>query len=718
VLDWLLFTTALAAAIYTLLTLMGVIGTLEPATVPYILAVDATLAALLVGLVGFKLFRLVRDRSSGKAGAKLHLTIVLMLGLATALPSALVAGAAMIALDQGLKPWFSGNLKVLVENAGSIASQYQQQLCQNVVREMRLMSADVERAYSSGLYANDRTLFREFLTSRAVFLGLPNASIMKADGSVVEKANVGIEAGQFAPSSDDFTLAATDEPPCILSQETLGSLTRLKGFDGAYLVVGRPIDKKAIEFPVIAQLGVEQYQVLDSRREATTLGIGVVFVMVTLLVLLAAIVLGLSLADRIAQPIGRLIQATDEVSSGNLYVQVPVARVNDDISHLGRTFNKMTSVLRSQHDSLVEAKDLNDQRRRFMEAVLAGVPAGVIGVDTAGIIRVSNPTADTLLGSETGRLVGKGIGDLLPQVQPMIEEALAGNARLLQQTIEVSQGTRDRTISVRVAPENALALEKGLVITLDDITDLVTAQRTSAWADVARRIAHEIKNPLTPIQLSAERIRRKFGKVIAEDKHIFEQCTDTIVRQVEDIKQMVDEFSSFARTPRPVIADEDVVGTVREVVFMMRVAHPVITFKDETPEGTVAARFDRRLIAQAVQNIIKNATEAIDAVPPEQRGEPTIRVRVEPAAEGRVAVDIIDSGKGFPADNRARLLEPYMTEREGGTGLGLAIVAKILEEHGGGIELKDSPYGRGAWVRLLLPGVNNAEHVADRMASA
>ena len=697
-----LFVLAVAAALGTLVLLMG-IG-IEPSErrIVLMLGVDVVIAVVLAVLVCYRLYGLYRARSAGRAGARLHLRVVSLLGLAAALPTAVVAIAAMVTLERGLTPWFSGNLKVLVQNADGIARQFQQQLCQNVVREMRLMAADVDRAYSSGVYTADRQVFRQFMNSRALFLGLPHAAIKRSDDTVIEKADLGTEAGQFTPSAEDYTLAATEEPPCILSSQVLGSLMKLKAFDDAYLVVGRPIDRRAVEFPLIAQAGVAQYQELDARRDATQYGIAIVFVLITLIVLLAAILLGLGLADRIVQPIGRLIQATDEVSSGNLYVQVPVRDETDDVSHLGATFNKMTAVLRSQRNSLMAANDLNDQRRRFIEAVLAGVPAGVIGIEHDRLIRVINPTAADLIGvAPAHTAIGKPVDELVPQIGPLLGEAMAGSTRLVQETIELSRNGKDRTISVRIAHEAGTG--KGLVITLDDITDLVSAQRTSAWADVARRIAHEIKNPLTPIQLSAERIRRKFGRVIVEDRPIFDQCTDTIVRQVEDIKRMVDEFSAFARMPKPKTATEDVVSTVKEVVFMMRLAHPAITIAEDFPAGEVHAEFDRRLIAQAVQNIIKNATEAIAAVPEDERGESRILVRVFTASATHIGVDVIDNGKGFPVENRARLLEPYMTDRVGGTGLGLAIVAKILEEHGGSIALLDAPDGRGACVRLLLP---------------
>jgi two-component system nitrogen regulation sensor histidine kinase NtrY len=362
----------------------------------------------------------------------------------------------------------------------------------------------------------------------------------------------------------------------------------------------------------------------------------------------------------------------------------------------------MTSDLRRQHDSLVAATDLMDRRRRFTEAVLSGVSAGVIGIDARGLVTIANPSAETLLDLGREELVGRSLAEVLPEIEGLVEEARGSRQRLLQEQIQITRKGRERTVNVRVTSEQARGEEKGLVVTLDDITDLVSAQRTSAWADVARRIAHEIKNPLTPIQLSAERIRRKYGKVITTDREVFDQCTATIVRQVDDIKRMVDEFSSFARMPKPTMGEEDLSEIVRQVVFMMRIANPDIRFDDDGAAVPVRARFDRRLVSQAITNIVKNATEGIAAVPDDERGESLVRVSVSDEA-GRVAIDIVDNGKGFPAEGRQRLLEPYMTTRDGGTGLGLPIVGKVFEEHGGGIELLDNPEGRGAWVRLWFP---------------
>jgi two-component system nitrogen regulation sensor histidine kinase NtrY len=396
---------------------------------------------------------------------------------------------------------------------------------------------------------------------------------------------------------------------------------------------------------------------------------------------------------------------------------VPIHRSEGDLAQLGETFNKMTHELRTQHDDIVRARDMIDSRRRFTEAVLAGASAGVIGVNADGRITILNRSAEQLIGRAESAVLGLPLAEVAPELADIFQAARNGTQRLVQRQVTVSRNGQERNYSVRVTSEQAAESEHGYVITIDDITELVLAQRSSAWADIARRIAHEIKNPLTPIQLSAERLRRKYGKVIVEDAAVFEQCTATIVRQVDDIKRMVDEFSRFARMPKPVIAAEDVADTVRQVVFLMRVGHPDIDFEVELAEEAMPARFDRRLISQALTNIIKNATEAIGAVPAADLGRG--RITVSARRDGKdVVIDVIDNGVGLPKENRARLLEPYVTTRDKGTGLGLAIVGRILEEHGGRLELRDAaemvPGARGAWMQLRF----TAETIAPAAEAA
>ncbi len=371
----------------------------------------------------------------------------------------------------------------------------------------------------------------------------------------------------------------------------------------------------------------------------------------------------------------------------------------------------MTGELRSQRDDLVRASDVIDSRRRFIEAVLSSASAGIIGVNEEGKIGILNRSAEKLIGHPESEALGHPLPEIVPELNEMMAAAREGMQRLVQGQITISRGGKDRNLSVRVSAEQSGHTQDSYIITLDDITELVSAQRTSAWADVARRIAHEIKNPLTPIQLSAERIRRKYGKVIVEDRAVFDQCTDTIVRQVDDIRRMVDEFSRFARMPKPVIENEDVADTVRQVVFLMRVGHPDIDIETDIKEDPMPARFDRRLISQGLQNIIKNASEAIAAVPAETLGKGRIDVRATRDGDD-IVIDVIDNGIGLPKESRSRLLEPYVTTREKGTGLGLAIVGRILEDHGGRIELNDAsaivPDQRGAWMQLRFAAAGAA----------
>jgi len=391
-------------------------------------------------------------------------------------------------------------------------------------------------------------------------------------------------------------------------------------------------------------------------------------------------------------------------------VRVPIRQSEGDLAQLGETFNRMTQELRSQRDDIMSARDLIDSRRRFTEAVLAGASAGVIGVDGGGFVSILNRSAEKLIGRTEPEALGRPLMEVFPELADFMAAARTG-ART-QDQVTITRNGRERNLSVRITSEQSGESGHGNVVTLDDITELVAAQRTAAWADVARRIAHEIKNPLTPIQLSAERLRRKYGNMIGEDRAIFEQCTDTIVRQVDDIRRMVDEFSRFARMPKPVIAAEDVADTVRQAVFLMRVGNSEIEIDANIADDPMPARFDRRLMSQALTNLIKNATEAIAAVPPADLGKGSIRVFA--AREGGdIVIDVVDNGIGLPKENRSRLLEPYVTTREKGTGLGLAIVGRIVEDHGGSIELRDAadkiPGQRGAWVRVRFAAAGHAE---------
>jgi two-component system, NtrC family, nitrogen regulation sensor histidine kinase NtrY len=483
----------------------------------------------------------------------------------------------------------------------------------------------------------------------------------------------------------------------------VAAVIRLRAFNDTFLYVARLLDPRVVAQLRQTQASVAEYAQIESRRLGIQVAFALMFAVIALTILMASVLIGLNFANWLVAPLRRLMSAANIVSTGDLHVQLPVHPSEGDLAQLGETFNKMTQELRTQRDELVNASDLIDSRRRFIEAVLSSASAGIIGVDASGSVGILNRSAEKLIGHAESETLGHPLSDVLPELDEMMKTAREGTQRLVQGQITITRDGRERNLSVRVSAEQTSQSRDSYIITLDDITELVSAQRTSAWADVARRIAHEIKNPLTPIQLSAERIRRKFGRVITDDRAVFEQCTDTIVRQVDDIRRMVDEFSRFARMPKPVIEGEDVADTVRQAVFLMRVGHPDIHIEAEIKDEPMRAQFDRRLISQALTNIIKNATEAIEAVPVEELGKGRIDV-IAARDNDDVVIDVIDNGIGLPKVSRARLLEPYVTTREKGTGLGLAIVGRVLEDHGGRIELNDAgdirPGARGAWVRL------------------
>ncbi len=692
---------ALVSALTTFLVLSGAtpVAPVHEVVVG-VFVINGLLILLLLTIVAFEAAVLIRARRKGVAAAGLHVRIVSLFSIVAALPAVLVAIIATATLERGLEPWFSDRMRDVIFKSVEVADAYTTGQCRSLGREIRLLADDLGRAKTA--YDADRRWFENFLTARATALGLPVAWLMKSPDTILVRANIDVLRDASKPNADAFEDAQTSpEPICVLPStgRVFGALMKLPTYDGAFLYVAREVDPLAVEFPAVARGAAVEYLGIDARRKGVQIAFASMYALISVILLLSAIWLGLNFANGLVAPIRRMIHATDQVSSGNFYVQVPIRRAEGDLAHLGETFNKMTAELRRQRDGLVTASEVIDRRRRFTETVLSGVSSGVLGIDEDGHITISNRSAEALLGAG-GRLLGEPVARAAPEIAGFVSDALVSRQRLSSDQVAISRGGRDRMVNIRATREGEGA-GAGLVVTLDDITDLVSAQRTAAWADVARRIAHEIKNPLTPIQLSAERIRRKFGRVIVDDKEIFDQCTATIVRQVEDIRRMVDEFSSFARMPKPSPARDDIVETIRQVVFLMRVGNPEIDISDNLPDTSVLAHFDRRLISQALTNVIKNATEAIQAVPGEERGKGRIEIGFDRTQDGRIVIDILDNGKGLPADQRQKLLEPYMTTRDGGTGLGLAIVGKILEDHGGGIELLDRTDGaRGARVRL------------------
>ena len=668
-----------------------------------LLLTNALTVFLLLGIIGREVWMVVQARRRGRAAARLHVRIVALFAVIAAVPAILVALVASVTLDRGLDRLFSTRTRAIIENSLIVADAYLQDQARTIRGDIMAMSFDVARA--KPLFDGERERFKQFFTAQARVRGLAAAVIIGPDTAVIERAD--INADQPIPLPDAPGLAKVNETDpqigMLLGANAVAAVIKLHGYDNSYLSILRPLDPRVVSQLRETQATVSDFANLQQRRTGVQLAFALMYTVIALAVLLSAAWLGLNFANRLVAPIRRLIGAANIVSTGNLYIQVPVQRSEGDLAQLGETFNRMTYELRTQRDDIVRARDLIDQRRLFTEAVLAGASAGVIGVDGEGRISILNRSAEKLIDRLEADVIGQPIVEVVPELKELITNAQLGIQRLVQGQVTINRQNRERNLSVRVTTEQSPDALHGYVVTLDDITELVTAQRTSAWADIARRIAHEIKNPLTPIQLSAERLRRKYGKSITEDPAVFFQCTDTIGRQVDDIKRMVDEFSKFARMPKAVMEAEDVADTVRQAVFLQRVGNADIDIDLELSDDAMPARIDRRLISQALTNIIKNATEAIAAVPPDERRRGHIRV-IATREGDEITVDVIDNGIGLPKENRNRLLEPYVTTREKGTGLGLAIVGRILEEHGGGIELRDAaekfPGQRGAWMRL------------------
>ena len=673
----------------------------------------------LVTLVLLEIRSLLKARRRGKAAARLHIRIVGLFSIVAILPAILIAIVASITLDVGLDRWFSLRTKAIVNSSLSVAQAYVLENARFLQGQTLSMANDLDNARS--LYTLDRIGFEQFMTRQAIGRGLLGAFLVREDGSVILQADIQTERPLPAVPQQALNDAIKGQPTLIPPGVTnlVGALIPLQQISNTLLYTVRVVDPEVMRSMRLMEEATEEYQTLEQGRTSLQLAFGILYLGFALVVLLSAIWTAIAVADRLVRPIRVLIGASDDVASGNLDVAVPVHASDGDVGSLAQTFNNMIVQIRTQRDQILSAKDQIDDRRRFTEAVLSGVSAGVVGVDHHGSVTIANRSAREILSHSGAEVIDRPFSEIAPEFDTVMAEAAMRPRADARTQITLQRGGKERTLNVKVTREETHDQLESFVVTLDDITDLVIAQRSTAWADVARRIAHEIKNPLTPIQLSAERIRRRYGKQIPDDdRAVFDQCTDTIVRQVEDIGRMVDEFSSFARMPKPSKALADLRDILKDAVFLREVGRSDIEFTREIPEVPLEGEFDPRMLGQAFGNLIKNATEAIDAVPAdEERTGKIIIVRAERSPDGRdYIIDIIDNGRGLPGENRHRLLEPYTTMRDKGTGLGLAIVKKIIDDHGGTIQLRDAPAevdgGKGAMITVRLP-VEASMHAGD-----
>ena len=667
---------------------------------------NGLLVLLVIALVVTEAMLLVQSRVLGQAGSGLQLRMVTMFAVAAAVPAIIVAVVATISLNQGLDQWFSERTKTMVESSRQVARSYMLEHAQVLRDDVIWVAGELEQARTT--FETDRVQYQRILTALAVTRSLPFAQLISGDGDALMSAQ--INAQGVSPRLPDGLIPHVVEGiPTLISPgdtQLIGAVIKLRGYDNTYLFVARPVNPEVLEFMRLTDDNVTEYRQYASNRLVFQITFTIMYLGLALVLLLAALWIGIALANRFVDPIRNLMIASSRVSDGDLDVQVPVQPGRGDLRDLSARFNTMTRELKTQRVALVHANETNEKRRQFTEAVVEGVSAGIIGLDAFGAITLFNARAVEMLGRDEISVIGQPVGEVVPALAPVVERAKSARRGQIRDQIEIGSGPDYRTYQVQLTREGSIAESKGFVVTLDDITDLLSAQRTGAWADVARRIAHEIKNPLTPIQLSAERLRRRYASKLADDFEVFDKSINTILRQVGDIGRMVDEFSSFARMPEAKPAKADLSETVRSAVFLESVRLPDVSINMDLPEQPLSAYFDQRLIGQVLTNLMKNAVEAIEGAGIDAIKEPVITVQVRQEAD-RARVSVSDNGKGWPRENRQRLLEPYITTREKGTGLGLAIVARIIEQHGGTVDLIDAEpdaSGRvGACFTFTLP---------------
>ncbi|MDN7351409.1 sensor histidine kinase NtrY-like [Acetobacter senegalensis] len=686
---------------------------------PLILLVNSLVLGLLLLALAMRVGPMLAEHRKGLAGARLHVRLVTLFGIVAVAPTLVVGAFATLFFHYGIQIWFADRVNTALTEALEASRGYLTEHNANIRTDAFSManyitSAENELAASGMNLLQDPDALGQMLDSQATMRGLTEALVYDPiTNKVVAAGGLMSRTGymQDLPPPAATLMARTNDVAILDSpdERRVRAVVELSQTPALMLVITRLVDPTILEHMHRTEKVVADYKRLNDNKAKIQLTFIMIFALVALLVLAAAALIGLALANQIAKPLGLLILAARRISEGDLGVHVPESNRDDEVTSLSRAFNRMTEQLASQRSELMAAYGQINERRRFTEAVLSGVSAGVIGLDVEQRIELPNRAACLLLQTDLMDAIGEPLSVRVPDFAEMLAEARQAPDQVITREVQTGPVTNRRMLLVRLGAELRGTVTEGYVITFDDITALQLAQRKAAWADVARRIAHEIKNPLTPIQLAAERLKRRFLREITSDPETFAQCADTIVRQVGDIGRMVDEFSAFARMPQPVMTQEDLSRIVREVLVLQRNAHPEITYHVSLPDRGPIVRCDRRLISQALINLLQNAADAI-AMTAKQGDVGEHGVNVAGAIwiglqedQDEVEISVADNGVGLPSDDRHRLTEPYVTHKAKGTGLGLAIVKKIMEDHGGAVRLEDRTEETGTVAILMLP---------------
>ncbi len=692
---------ALAAVICATASFTALARTSPTAPVPpevqVLLVLNTVILVILAWIVVSRYLEL-RISNQADGGGRLARRFMLLFGLSAIIPAIVVSLFLWATIENGIETWFGQRVITLVDESSALADEYVTDFSDSFEQDARLMAADVNNA-STG-YENDRERFESYLGIQSFVRNIPAAYIVNREGLPTAIAENIIETGFFRRLNDQ-TFADADTGEVVLSlQEDAGfafALVKLDDIDGTYLYLAKSLDTKLVNQLRRAQDAFADYRLAGQRSDQLQFLFVIAYFQIITLVLLLSVRLAQEVAGRISGPISRLAYAAQDVSEGMRGVRVPLPEGDDEVRALSKSFNLMTTQLDDRRRELISAGEDAEKRRQFLETLLSELSAGVIRTDDEGIITLANRSAEGLLGMVD--LAGQQLMEVAPDLSRTVRRTI-DSGEAVDASLDLAGNDGDRHIRLKITREAT----GGYVLTFDDATRLVNAQRQMAWRDVARRVAHEIRNPLTPIMLSTERLRRRYSDQIKDDDGVFQRCIDTISRQVTDIGRMVQEFSDFARMPKPSPVDFELAGMIEDICFTQRVVTPDIEINTNgLSEGAVFSG-DERLLAQAFGNVIKNAAEALSARPEEDEVMGQIDVLLSHADADHVEIIVKDNGPGFPVNVKERLLEPYVTAKEGGTGLGLAIVNRIIMDHGGSISLHSRLDGiQGALVRILLP---------------
>lgn len=714
-------TLVIAASVLTLLTIvvLGKVGlTGGSRWLSFVLVLDFIYLLLLLGMVSVRLSQMIVARRRARAGSRLHARLVGIFALIAMVPTILVALFAGVVINIGLESWFSDRVREVVTNAQAAAMAYQAEHRADLTEDAQNIAAVLKSAAGVNPFIDDGDL-RLILTAEQTSTqrGLREAYIIDSSGKIHARGEKSYDFWYVKPTQKQFDAARTDGITLIEDwrQNSFRGLVALPPLADRYLYVVREVEGRLLGLLDDTRETIGEYRRLEKNRGRVLFEFSLVYLGFALLLIGAAMWLALWFSERLSRPIGRLAEASKQVGEGDLDLQIPEADTGDEIQTLGQAFNQMTRQLKGQREELVASHRASDEQRRLFDSVLFSVTAGVIGLDKDGDVDFLNRSASRMVGLDSARDHDRPLSEVVPEFSPLLEQLSNTVAETVQDEIKLVREGRMESLLVRMAVRHGEdGRLEGYVVAFDDVTDLVSAQRMAAWGDVARRVAHEIKNPLTPIQLSAERLRRKFMKVSSdgEEQQAVDAYVDVIIRQTNDLRRIIDEFSRFARMPEPDRRETDIAKLLRDTMLLQEDALKA-ELVSNIPDQPVRIDVDPTMMAQVFTNLLKNAAEAVDetcADPPDD-WKPQIIVELRKNSE-TVTVSITDNGAGLPED-RSRLFEPYMTLKSGGTGLGLPIVKKIIEEHGGSFILTDAPI-RGAMAELRLPSERNLVRIARK----